>query len=42
MVLAASCQLEDTCGRCCFVLCVEVDSTEAVVVDSATVEVHVL
>jgi hypothetical protein len=42
MVLAVGCQLEDTWGRCFFVLRVEVDSAEAIVVDSAAVEVLVL
>jgi hypothetical protein len=42
MALATGCQLEDTWGRCCFVLRVKVDSAEAFVVDSAVAEVLAL
>jgi hypothetical protein len=38
MALAASCQLEDTWCRCCFIMCGDMRFAEAVVVDTATVE----
>jgi hypothetical protein len=42
MMLAASCQLEDTWGRCCPALRDETNFVEAVVVDSAVAEVLAL
>jgi hypothetical protein len=42
MVLAASCQLEDTWGRCCSILRDETNSAKAAVADSAVAEVLAL
>jgi hypothetical protein len=38
MALVASCQLEDTWCRCCFVLCGEMHFAKAVVANTAAVE----